>query len=199
MAAELGASWAGAVFAGGPRKVDIAGARAMFSGLAGAAVGRVGVVGADPVDALLRIADEARLDVLQLHDGATADRLLTLRRWYGGALWMVVRVTGAVVEAVDDARLELVDAVVLDTAVGGRSGGTGVPFDWGGAAAAARTLAARRPVVLAGGLRAANVGEAVRRLAPWAVDVSSGVESAPGIKDHGQMRAFATAARAQGE
>jgi phosphoribosylanthranilate isomerase len=195
MAAELGAEYAGVIFAGGPRLVDAVRARAIFAGLDGSAVGRVGVFAADPIGTILGIADAAGLDVLQLHDGATMDRLLSLRRGFAGAIWAVIRVHGSAFDGIDEALLAAVDAVVLDTAVGGRSGGTGVAFDWTASAPAVRAVAARAPVVLAGGLRPTNVAEAVRRLAPAVVDVSSGVETSPGIKDHGLMRAFAEAAR----
>lgn len=198
-AAVLGAAYAGAIFAGGPRLLDVARANAMFAGLAQSPVRRAGVFAAAPVPEILRIADATRLDVLQLHDGATMDRVLSLRKGFSGAIWAVIRVTGATVEPVGDGVLALVDAVVLDTAVSGRSGGTGVAFDWVGSAEAVRAVGAQRRLVLAGGLRPSNVGAAVRLLAPAVVDVSSGVEAAPGVKDHGLMRAFAEAARRQGE
>lgn len=195
MAAELGAAYAGAIFAHGPRLLDVDGARAMFAGLGGAPVRRVGVFGARPVDEVLRVADAARLDVLQLHDGAALDRVLSLRGGFGGAIWAVVRVPGTLAWPMDEGLLGAVDAVVLDSAAGGRSGGTGTSFDWAASAGAVRALSERSMVVLAGGLRPANVREAVELLAPRVVDVSSGVESAPGVKDHGLMRAFAEAAR----
>lgn len=195
VAAELGAGYAGAIFAGGPRLLDVARANAMFEGLAGSSVRRAGVFGASALDAIVRIADETQLHVLQLHDGATADRILSLRKRFDGAIWAVVRVSGGTLEAVSETVLAAVDAVVLDTAVGGRSGGTGVTFDWSGSAEAVLQVSARCPVVLAGGLRPSNVREAVRLFAPRVVDVSSGVESAPGIKDPEMMRAFALSAR----
>ena len=65
-------------------------------------------------------------------------------------------------------------------------GGTGRTVDWGRAAA----IAARRPVLLAGGLNAANVADAIRTVRPFGIDVSSGVESSPGVKDHALLRAL---------
>jgi phosphoribosylanthranilate isomerase len=118
-----------------------------------------------------------------------------LRNGFAGAIWTVVRVTGSRLEAVDPDVLAAVDGVVLDTSVGGRTGGTGVAFDWAAAADAVRSLADRTTVVLAGGLHPGNVADAVRLLAPRVVDVSSGVESSPGVKDHAMMRAFAESAR----
>lgn len=78
---------------------------------------------------------------------------------------------------------------ILDAAVPGRHGGTGTMFDW----AAAEGLEA--DYVLAGGLDPGNVAEAIRRLRPWGVDVSSGVEARPGVKDHDLMRRFVEAVR----
>ncbi len=78
---------------------------------------------------------------------------------------------------------------LLDAADPERRGGTGRTIDWDQAAA----VAATRPIVLAGGLRPDNIEDAVRRVRPFAVDVSSGVEVSPGIKDHDLMRAFVAA------
>jgi phosphoribosylanthranilate isomerase len=71
-------------------------------------------------------------------------------------------------------------------------GGTGRTIDW----QAARAIAMTRPLVLAGGLTPDNVGEAVACVAPWGVDVASGVERSPGIKDRSRVRAFVEAVRA---
>jgi phosphoribosylanthranilate isomerase len=65
-----------------------------------------------------------------------------------------------------------------------------VSFDWGAIAPELHTIRGEKPIILAGGLRPENVAEAISALAPDVVDVSSGVEQAPGIKDHEKMRAF---------
>ena len=88
------------------------------------------------------------------------------------------------------------DAVVLDSRVKGVLGGSGIAFDWHGAERAARERPGR--LVAAGGLTAANVGEAIETLAPDIVDVSSGVESSPGIKDHARIADFMEAVRRTG-
>jgi phosphoribosylanthranilate isomerase len=81
--------------------------------------------------------------------------------------------------------------LLLDAAQAGYGGG-GVAFDW----ALARGLARRRPVLLAGGLHPGNVGDAVRAVRPFGVDVASGVERRPGVKDRKKLSAFVAAARA---
>jgi phosphoribosylanthranilate isomerase len=82
--------------------------------------------------------------------------------------------------------------VLLDTQSRTSPGGTGTAFDW----TKARGLRDRLPfLLLAGGLRPENVAEAIAVAQPHGVDVSSGVESSPGVKDHGKLRAFVEAAR----
>lgn len=83
-------------------------------------------------------------------------------------------------------------AWLLDAFVPGQGGGTGTRFNWDWAAAA---VLRGRPVILAGGLTPENVAQAIARVRPYAVDVSSGVERAPGRKDADRMRAFVEAAR----
>jgi len=83
-------------------------------------------------------------------------------------------------------------AWLLDSFVEGDRGGTGAVFNWDLAVEAMRLS---RRVILAGGLKVENVADAVRKVRPYAVDVSSGVESAPGKKDHGKVREFIAAAR----
>jgi phosphoribosylanthranilate isomerase len=76
--------------------------------------------------------------------------------------------------------------LLVDAVDNARRGGTGERADWDQAAVLART----RPVVLAGGLRPENAAEAIRRVGPYALDVSSGVETSPGVKDPAKLRAF---------
>jgi phosphoribosylanthranilate isomerase len=83
------------------------------------------------------------------------------------------------------------DYVLVDAKAGAALGGTGKTFDWG----LVVELAKARRLVLAGGLTPENVAEAVARVRPWCVDVASGVESAPGVKDMGRVKAFVEAAR----
>ena len=90
-------------------------------------------------------------------------------------------------------------AVVLDSATHDQPGGTGRTFDWNEAAPGVELLKQHFRIIVAGGLNPANVGQAVRTLTPWGVDVASGVEGAPGRKDHALLRAFVKAAREAGK
>lgn len=137
--------------------------------------------------------------VVQLHGGASRETVAELR---AVAPWVrvirVVHVTGqhalAEATAIDDA-----DAILLDSydPERGRWGATGRPHDWRISAAIVRAV--RVPVILAGGLRPENVGEAVRVVCPWGVDVHTGVEDAHGRLDRARVRAFLRAVAQAGE
>jgi len=126
------------------------------------------------------------VQVLQLH----GDEPATLCRSFQLPVVKGVRVAGPGSLAALDAYAG-VSGFLLDAASPGY-GGSGLTFDW----ALARAAAARATVLLAGGLTPANVGQAVRAVRPYAVDVASGVESAPGVKDHQKLASFIAAARA---
>jgi len=190
-AAELGASYVGAIFAGGPRMITPEQAAELFAGLPDE-VRRVGVFGADAPREVARMALVAGLDVVQLHADPDTAHASRVREETGLEVWGVVRVTpDSIAERITELDAA-VDAIVLDALVPGKLGGTGIRFDWQATADLARPGHAR--LVVSGGLDAGNVGEAMRRLAPDVVDVSSGVEATPGIKDHERMRAFVEAA-----
>jgi phosphoribosylanthranilate isomerase len=189
-AAALGAAYVGVIFAGGPRALTVARATDVLRGLP-AAVRRVGVFGDQSPDEIGGIAGQLELDVVQLHGRTTPDRVAAIRRGFRGSVWPVVRVTsdGALPAALREL-IELGDGLLLDAFVPGMLGGSGVAIPWAAVSSELDGLRASKPIVLAGGLRPDNVGEAIAFLAPDVVDVSSGVESAPGIKDHGRMLAF---------
>lgn len=107
-----------------------------------------------------------------------------------GRLWRAVWTRAGQITPAPEAWT--VERYVVDAAAPGRYGGTGTTADW----AAAAGLARRRPVMLAGGLTPDNVAAAIRRVRPLGVDVSSGIEQAPGRKDPARLRAFIRAARA---
>jgi phosphoribosylanthranilate isomerase len=147
---------------------------------------RVGVfVRAPPLEVRTAV-ERARLGAVQLHgDEDPADYV-----GVGAPLWQVVRISGP--ESLPGMPSRAAAAVLLDAHVEGQ-GGSGRRFDW---ALVPWVRAWRLPVWLAGGLTPENVGEAILRAAPDGVDVASGVESAPGIKDAARVRAFVAAVRA---
>ena len=197
-AASLGAAYVGVIFAKSPRRVDPAAAAAVLAGVRERA-STVGVFGDATVETIGTVASDLRLDVVQLHGDPSPDVVDSMRRRFSGAVWAAVRIGGSALPDTAAGLLAVADAVVLDARVAGQLGGTGHSFDWN---AIARTLERRSDdarVVLAGGLSPENVARAVRIISPDVVDVSSGVESAPGIKDHARMRAFRDAVRRRGD
>jgi phosphoribosylanthranilate isomerase len=129
---------------------------------------------------------DCALDLVQLHGDESPEFLAAV----GPAAFKAVR--GPTNGSARRFVRETPPAILLDAAVDGAYGGTGRTADWEAAAALAREL----PLLLAGGLRPDNVGQAVRRVQPWGVDSASGVESRPGSKDEAKMRAFVAAVRA---
>jgi phosphoribosylanthranilate isomerase len=189
--AALGVEFIGLNF--WPRsKRYLAPARAPLIAAAARGSGAAALVGVfvDPeLDEVVALARELALDVIQLHGDESPDDVARIGNATGKPVWKAV----AVAIARDIERLEVwpADAVLLDAPSPAR-GGTGVAFDWELAAAARRRHPARR-LVLAGGLTAANVAHAIAIATPWAVDVASGVEAAPGIKDADKLAAFIAA------
>lgn len=178
LAVELGADAVGFVFwPRSPRVVGEEVARSIAASLP-ALVARVGVfVDSDPAS-VRRIVEQVGLDVVQLHGAERVDdyRALPVR--------LIKAVTlDADADVERAAGLPPHVTVLVDATDPVKRGGTGRAADWGRAAALAR----RRPIMLAGGLSAENAAEAVRVVQPWAVDVSSGVESSPGVKSREKL------------
>ena len=180
-------------FAKSPRNVTIAQA----AELAARAAGRTKVVGLfvnAPTVFIAEAARAAKLDVVQLHGGETPDALATIRAGVGVEVWKALSVASRedIVRAQDfvgAADLVLFDAKAPKGA--DLPGGLGLVFDW-------TLLSAHRgplPWGLAGGLSPDNVADAIRRTGTPLVDVSSGVESASGVKDPELMRTFCLNAR----
>ena len=191
LASEIGASYVGAVFAPGPRQVTVESARKIFDSMGGAL--RVGVFGTNDVREIARIAEGVELDIVQLHADPSADDVHAVRSGFGGDVWAAVRIDGS---RVPDSFADLVDAadgVVLDARISGKLGGSGRTLPWRDLAPDITRERAGSLIILAGGLTPQNVGSALSDLAPDVVDVSSGVEQSPGIKDHQLMRDFADA------
>jgi phosphoribosylanthranilate isomerase len=187
--AEIGASYIGVVFAAGPRRVTPVQAKKIFDA-AGKAVKHVGVFGTNDPDEIGRTAEETLLDVVQLHNDPTTSDVRAIRAKFSGEIWAAIRIAGTHIPHEAEALFDSADAIVLDARSEKQLGGTGQALPWSELAVDLARDRGSSAVVLAGGLKPSNVGSAVRTLAPDVVDVSSGVESAPGIKDPWLMREF---------
>jgi phosphoribosylanthranilate isomerase len=191
-AAMLGARYTGVIFAPGPRRLSPQAAATVLDGAGGSLV-RVGVFATTDAVEISGVVHAARLDIVQIHADVSARDVRKIRERTGARVWAVLRISGAApADRIDELDGEA-DAIVFDTLVGDRLGGTGRSFDWSAAARGSRPRRSR--LVVAGGLTPGNVAQALAALAPDIVDVSSGVEERPGVKDHERMRVFADAVR----
>lgn len=191
VASETGADFLGLVFCrSSPRYVETRTAAALVRALGDRALPAqwIGVFVDESPDEVLRTVDTVGLDGVQLHGRERPEAVERLRR---NGLFIIKghRVSGSE----DLAKLGAfkVDAHLLDTHVPDSYGGTGKTFDWSLAAC----VSGERRILLAGGLTVSNVAKAIDMVNPWGVDVSSGVESAPGVKDPDKIRRFITVAR----
>jgi phosphoribosylanthranilate isomerase len=190
-AAELGAAYLGVIFAGGPRHLSLERAVGVLAGVRGPR--RVGVFARQAPDEIAATARAVGLDVIQLHADPTPDDVESVRHATALPIWAAVRVKGGELPGPLAELAAAADGLLLDARVEGALGGTGQTLDWG----SLRLPRGRARIILAGGLTPANVRQALSALAADTVDVSSGIESAPGIKDHALMRAFADAVRSR--
>jgi len=206
MAVEAGADAVGFVFyEKSPRRVSVETAREIVKKLP-ESVEKVGVFAGESVTRADEIVTRAGLDALQVYPmsyakngGASSDsglesRLRQKRLYIALPIASFMSDEHAAAIDVDRPEGKFV-AILLDSGGGQRPGGTGVTFDWNKAAPIVASLSRTQYVAIAGGLTAANVGEAIGILQPWGVDVSSGVEARPGKKDSEKVRAFVRAVR----
>lgn len=185
MCVDLGVDAIGLNFwPGSKRHVGIQDAARIVSAV-GSRIATVGLFVDEDLQVIERIRREVGLSWLQLHGRESPDDVEAL----GSQAYKALRVGATSVDA--EAGRYGGALLLLDALVSGEVGGTGRRFDWG----LAKELAKTRPIVLAGGLTSDNVQRAVAVVAPRALDVASGVESAPGVKDAALVQAFVTAAR----
>lgn len=184
-----GARYVGFVFfAASPRHLSFERVRALAARVPGD-VERVGVVVDGDDDLLARVVAAADPDILQLHGGEAPGRAATIRARFGVKVMKVIRVASAADLDGAAAFEEAADMLMFDARPppgASRPGGNATAFDW-------RLLTGRRwrrPWLLSGGLDAGNLAQAVAASGARAVDVSSGVERAPGRKDPARIRAF---------
>ena len=185
-AVDSGADALGFMFyAPSPRCVSLASASEIIGKLP-PLVAKVGVFVNPTEEEVRRAIAECGIDTLQFHGEEPPE----FCRRFGLKVIKAFRVRDA--ESILHTEAYSTEAWLLDSYVAGQLGGTGARFNWDLATDAARR---HRSVILAGGLTPGNVAEAVRKVRPYGLDVSSGVESAPGKKDPAKVRAFIAAAK----
>jgi len=183
LAADLGANALGFIFwRGSPRYISVEKAKAIVTNVAPHIL-KIGVFVDQPFDEVARIVDDVGLDGAQLHGHESPE--------YCRQMPAFVRTVIKAVGMTDDGSVTVEDfdpdvMLLVDAHDPARFGGTGRTVNWD----VAREIAATRRTILAGGLNATNIKLAVRSVQPFGVDVSSGVESAPGVKDPHRLRTF---------
>src|SRR4051794_24199097 len=184
LAADLGAWGIGFIlWPKSPRQAD-PGVAAGIARVLRRRLETVGVFVNQPLDDIERLADTIGLSHIQLHGDEGPSFCAAVAQRTGAKVIKAARIAHA--SDLRDLDRFHTDYHLLDTGRQGEYGGTGVTWDWS-------LLKQRRnkiPLLLAGGLNARNVAEAIATSRPWAVDVSSGVESEPGIKDHAKVQAL---------
>jgi len=185
-----------------PRKIDVEAAREIVSQLPGN-VEKVGVFVNELPERVARTADEVGLTAVQLHGDEHGNSSSQVSN---GPRKLFVAIPVSLLSQAGkgnksagltwfSARPEACSAIFLDSGSTEQRGGTGKRFDWEDARPWVSQLSQKFRIVVAGGLTPANVGDAMRLLRPWGVDVASGVELKPGKKDPKKVRAFVQAVR----
>lgn len=198
VAVDAGADAVGFVFhEKSPRRVEVETARSIIAELPDC-VEKVGVFVQQNAEEIRQIVDRARLSAVQLHGQKTSESLLKTPgsiKDVIGSNKMIRVLPGQNMEDeglffIGIAPERLPYAVLIDSGSGEIPGGTGKPFDWEKARRAVQGFSFSIPVIIAGGLTALNVKEALNIFQPFGVDVASGVEARPGKKDPEKVRAF---------
>ena len=197
-AVSAGADALGFVFSEkSPRNIDVESARQIVQSLP-LHLEKVGVFVNEPVEKILETVRKAGLTAVQLHgiESHKPEFIKALKA--GGELKVFLVLPGAEVSSGlewNGAGERCISGVFFDSGTPQQPGGTGTIFDWKAAASGIQAIGERLKVVVAGGLNSNNVGDAIRVLKPWGVDVVSGVEARPGKKDPQKVRAFVNAVR----
>ena len=179
-ALDAGADFLGFVtYPRSPRAISPQKLRSLLDQLGGAARS-VAIFVNEPARHVREVARDCGLYAAQIHGDERAEDFADMPV----PVWRAVRLRGGAREPQPDTWFAV--RYVVDAVVPGQYGGTGVPADW----AAAARFAGKYPTMLAGGLTPENVADAIRRVKPAGVDVSSGVETAPGRKDHARIAQF---------
>jgi phosphoribosylanthranilate isomerase len=175
-ACELGVDALGFVFAKSKRQISPEKAAEIIEKLP-PLISTVGVFVDEDIDIVKDIKEKCRLDYIQLHGDETSDYC----RLLNGKIIKTIK------NNIETISYYEVSCILLDTYVPGVSGGTGKVYDW---SLALKAKKYNKPIILAGGLTPENVAEAVRKVKPYGVDVSSGIEKSPGEKNYKKMKEF---------
>ena len=189
-AADNGADVLGFIFAKSPRRVEEKTAAKIARAL-GERVATVGVFVDESPERMLRIAGDCGLTMLQLHGRETN---AVVRRMQKSGFQVLKAFRMGEDAGLPELSENPADAFLLDTSSGGRFGGTGKTFDW----ELLKKKTFHRPWFVSGGLDAQNVKKLLSMVRPYGVDVSSGVESAPGKKNHQLVKEFIQHAKSAG-
>jgi phosphoribosylanthranilate isomerase len=176
---ELKPDYVGFVFAKSKRQIEVEQALDLIS-LLDKEIKTVGVFVNEPVENALKIAQTLNLDVLQFHGDETQDYIDNFKNF---TVWKAIRIKDK--EDLEKTKEFKVNSFVFDTLTKNEYGGTGKTFNW----EVLKGFELNVPIILAGGLNENNVEEAIRIVNPYAVDVSSGVET-EGYKDFKKMKSF---------
>ncbi|GAB6117945.1 phosphoribosylanthranilate isomerase [Thermoanaerobacter brockii subsp. lactiethylicus] len=176
---ELKPDYVGFVFAKSKRQIEVEQALDLIS-LLDKEIKTVGVFVNEPVENALKIAQTLNLDVLQFHGDETQDYIDNFKNF---TVWKAIRIKDK--EDLEKTKEFKVNSFVFDTLTKNEYGGTGKTFNW----EVLKEMELNVPIILAGGLNENNVEEAIKIVDPYAVDVSSGVET-EGYKDFKKLKSF---------
>ena len=189
----VGADYLGVVFAPSPRRRTEEQARRIWGETSAR---RVGVFMDAAVEDVLRLARDLELAVVQLHGSESPEFCAKIRESGSWGVWKAARVfDGDTLSQALDAYADVAGGLLLEGRSDRGHGGVGASFEWAIAADIRDDWPGDLELILAGGLNADNVVDAIDQVQPDIVDVSSGVEAALGIKDHDAIKAFVSAAR----
>ena len=193
--AEAGADFMGVILSPGyARSVPHERALAIYEA---APARRVGVFVDAAADEVIRVAGALGLDVIQLSGSETTDVVARIGAAGGWGVWKTVHAGAPLAEAAVP-YAAVADGILVDSGDSGRPGGTGRTYRWEGVGRQVRGAIGSATFIAAGGMNPRNATAAVQALAPDVLDVSSGVEGAPGTKDPGRTRAFVRAVKRAG-
>ena len=200
LSVAAGADALGFIFAASARRVEVARAAEIVASLPNE-IEKVGVFVNEAPRRVAEVVEQVGLSGVQLHGDEAAEEMPEFRRLLGERKIIKTLQAGEMLAWEPDKLAKYlsqrgsVDAILLDSGSAQRRGGTGIAFAWEKALPLAARIREVMPLVVAGGLSAENVAEALRLFDPWGVDVVTGVEREPGKKDEVKLREFVAAAR----